>query len=80
MIPIRVTSGLWSTSILPQGILQEWRCPDGALIRAGEPVACIQIEDARHELLAPASGWLKREMKANDVIEPGMVIGHLATL
>ena len=77
MIPIRVTSGLWSTSVLPQGILQEWRCPDGALVRAGEPVALIQIEDSRHELLAPASGWLKMDVKPNSVIEPGMVIGHL---
>jgi hypothetical protein len=78
MIPIRVAPALWSTSIMPQGLLQEWRCPEGALVRAGDPVACVQIEDSRHELTAPASGRLKIELPPNSVIEPGMVIGHLS--
>ena len=77
MIAIRVTSELWGTNILPQGILQAWLRPDGALVQAGDPIASVQIEDALHELLAPARGRLRTGSRANSIIEPGSVIGHL---
>jgi hypothetical protein len=77
MVEIRVAPELWGASILPQGILQRWLQPDGTLVEAGEAVACVQIEDSRHDLLAPVAGWLKAECPVNGVIEPGMVIGHM---
>ena len=78
MIQIRVAPELWGTNMLPQGILQKWLQPDGVLVEAGDPVASVQIEDCLHELMAPAAGWLKADCTPNTVIEPGMVIGHLA--
>ena len=77
MTEIRVAPELWSTSMLPQGILQQWRRPQGAFVWAGEPIACVRIEDSLHELIAPASGRLKTEVSPNSVVEPGMVIGRL---
>ena len=76
-IQIRVAPELWGTSIMPQGILQKWLQPDGALVEAGEPVAFVQIEDGLHALTAPAAGWLKQNCPQNAILEPGAVIGQL---
>ena len=77
MTQIRVDSGLWTTSLLPEGIVEKWLMPDGAFVEAGEPLAAIRIEDSLHELCAPAEGWLSIDRKINSVVEPGAVIGHI---
>jgi pyruvate/2-oxoglutarate dehydrogenase complex dihydrolipoamide acyltransferase (E2) component len=68
---------LWATSLLPEGILDKWLKPDGAYVETGEAVAALRIEGALHELLSPADGWLSIDRKANSVIEPGAVLGHI---
>jgi hypothetical protein len=77
MAEIRVVPDLWATSILPEGILQAWLCPDGAQVAAGEAIARVLIEDALHDLVAPAAGRLRRDRQANACIEPGALIGHV---
>jgi pyruvate/2-oxoglutarate dehydrogenase complex dihydrolipoamide acyltransferase (E2) component len=77
MTPIRVETELWATSLLPEGMIEKWLVPDGAFVEAGDPLAALRIEGALHELIAPAEGWLTIDRKANDVVEPGAVIGHI---
>jgi len=76
---IKVAAELWASSMLPEGVIEKWIMPDGALVETGEPVAAIRIEDALHEIAAPASGWLTTDLKVNSVIDPGTVIGHIGS-
>ena len=77
MNQIRADQDLWATSLMPEGILDKWLKPDGAYVEAGEAVAALRIEGALHELMSPADGWLTVDRKANSVIEPGAVLGHI---
>jgi pyruvate/2-oxoglutarate dehydrogenase complex dihydrolipoamide acyltransferase (E2) component len=78
MMNITVGSELWSSSMLPEGIVEKWFIANGALVGFGEPVAQVRIEDALHELLAPATGHLVIETDAKSLIEPGSVIGRIS--
>ncbi len=78
MTDISVSSEFWASSMMPEGILVRWRAADGAVITQGEVVAEVRIEDALHELTAPARGRLTRLAKVNEVIEPGSLIGRIA--
>lgn len=77
MIAISVSPDLWSSTILPEGILEKWLKPDGTFVEAGEAVAAVRIEDALHELAAPAEGWLSIDRPVNAVVEPGAIVGHI---
>jgi pyruvate/2-oxoglutarate dehydrogenase complex dihydrolipoamide acyltransferase (E2) component len=74
---IAVAPDLWSTAVMPEGLIEKWLFPDGSLVEAGDPVAAVRIEDALHELMAPVRGRLSIALGANSVIEPGMVIGNI---
>ena len=74
---IQIAPELWGSNMMPEGILERWLKPDGIQVEAGDPVAVVRIEDALHELMAPARGRLKREIGVNSVVEPGMAIGSI---
>ena len=74
---IAVSPDLWATSVLPEGIIERWLFADGSSVEAGDPVATIRIEDALHDLMAPARGRLNIGLKVNSVVEPGMGIGTI---
>ncbi|HKX36898.1 MAG TPA: biotin/lipoyl-containing protein [Rhizorhapis sp.] len=74
---IAVSPDLWATSMLPEGIIERWIFPDGSRVEAGDPIATVRIEDALHELVAPARGQLSIGLKVNSVVEPGMDIGTI---
>jgi len=74
---IAVAPDLWATSLLPEGILEQWLFPNGSFVETGDPVATVRIEDALHELVATARGRLQIGLRANSVVEPGMGIGHI---
>ena len=80
MIGITVASNLWSTSILPEGLIEKWLVQDGAFVKNGEPVVEIRIESALHELQAPSDGQIVIEALANSIVEPGTVIGRVAPI
>jgi pyruvate/2-oxoglutarate dehydrogenase complex dihydrolipoamide acyltransferase (E2) component len=63
--------------MLPEGILERWRVPEGSFVEKGAVVAEVRIEDALHELTAPVRGRLVTLVKVNDVVEPGSVIGRV---
>jgi len=77
MIAIAVPADFWSSSMLPQGILEKWLMADGTFVEAGEAVACVRVEDALHELMAPSEGWLTVDRPVNAVVEPGAIVGHI---
>lgn len=77
MITIAVPAELWSSVMLPEGILEKWLKPDGSFVEAGEAVASVRVEDALHELMAPAEGWLTIDRQANALVEPGAIVGHI---
>lgn len=77
MTPIRIGAELWGTSLLPEGMIEEWLVPDGGFVEAGDAVAALRIEGATHKLLAQAEGWLTIDRSANTVVDPGAVIGHI---
>ena len=72
---IEVSPDLWATSILPEGVIERWLFRDGSRVQAGDPVATVRIEDALHELVAPARGRLNIGLQVNSVVEPGTAIG-----
>jgi pyruvate/2-oxoglutarate dehydrogenase complex dihydrolipoamide acyltransferase (E2) component len=74
---IMVAPELWSTALLPEGILEQWLLDDGSRVRGGDPIASVRIEDALHEVMAPCNGRLSIAMKANSVVDPGVVIGAI---
>ncbi len=74
---ITVDEGLWASSMLPEGIVERWFIASGATIKAGERIAEVRIEDALHEIIAPASGRATILAAANAVIEPGSVLATL---
>jgi pyruvate/2-oxoglutarate dehydrogenase complex dihydrolipoamide acyltransferase (E2) component len=77
MTDLSISSDLWRSSMMPEGILERWRVTDGSFVEEGAVVAEIRIEDALHELVAPARGRLVTLARLNDVIEPGSVIGRI---
>lgn len=74
---IIVTPDLWGSSIMPEGILESWLAVDGSHVDAGDTVAKVRIEDAVHNLTAPATGWLRVQTSVNSLVEPGSVIGEI---
>jgi pyruvate/2-oxoglutarate dehydrogenase complex dihydrolipoamide acyltransferase (E2) component len=77
MVDVKVPDDLWATATLPEGVLEQWLVPDGATVRAGDPVASVRIEDALHEVMAPAQGRLAIAAAAHAVIEPGTLLARL---
>jgi pyruvate/2-oxoglutarate dehydrogenase complex dihydrolipoamide acyltransferase (E2) component len=69
MQDIQVDEALWASSMLPEGIVERWFIADGATVAKGDLMAEIRIEDALHEIAAPASGRL--------TIEPGSLLARL---
>jgi hypothetical protein len=75
--PITVAPDLWTTSLLPEGVLERWIFADGSLVEAGDPVAAVRIESSLHEIMAPVKGRLHVACRTNAIIEPGSIIGDI---
>ncbi len=74
---IKVDEALWRSSILPEGVLEQWLAQDGVDVVVGHAVAVVRIEDALHDLIAPIAGRLQILSRANAVIEPGELVGRI---
>lgn len=77
MLSVFVPDDLWTTSMMPQGLVDQWLVRDGAAVKAGEPIAIVRVEGALHELMAPGDGRLAIAVAANSVITPGALIATL---
>jgi pyruvate/2-oxoglutarate dehydrogenase complex dihydrolipoamide acyltransferase (E2) component len=78
MQDIRVDEALWASSIMPEGTVVRWLAADGAVVTAGKAIAEIRIEDALHEITAPATGRLTIVAGVNNVVEPGSLLATLS--
>jgi pyruvate/2-oxoglutarate dehydrogenase complex dihydrolipoamide acyltransferase (E2) component len=78
MQDVKVDEALWASSMLPEGIVERWFIADGAIVAAGDLMAEVRIEDALHEIMAPASGHLTIIAAANTVVETGSLLAGLA--
>jgi pyruvate/2-oxoglutarate dehydrogenase complex dihydrolipoamide acyltransferase (E2) component len=77
MQDIQIDEALWASSMLPEGIVERWFIADGATVAKGDLMAEIRIEDALHEIMAPASGRLTIVAVVNTVVEPGSLLARL---
>ena len=77
MLDLKVPDDLWATSIMPEGVLERWLVSDGAAVRAGDPIATLRIEEALHEVTAPAGGRLQLTAAENAIVEPGTLLARL---
>jgi biotin carboxyl carrier protein len=74
---IKVSEGLWASSIIPLGVLNRWVVDDGALVQSGQRIAEIKIEGAFHEITAPIDGRLARFVRVDEIVQPGSILGQL---
>ena len=77
MTDIVIAEDLWACSMLPEGIVENWLVADGDAVDERQPLVAVRIEDAVHEINAPASGQLRIKARVNAVIEPGSVLGSV---
>ena len=77
MRDIKVDETLWASTMLPEGVVERWLIADGAIVDKGEAIAEIRIEDALHEIMAPAHGRVKIVLHANSIVEPGSLLAKL---
>lgn len=77
MRDIKVDETLWASSMLPEGVVERWFIANGATIGTGERIAEVRIEDALHEIIAPASGRATIVAAMKSVIEPGSILATL---
>ena len=77
MRDIKVDETLWASTMLPEGVVERWLIADGAIVDKGEAIAEIRIEDALHEIMAPAHGRVKIVLPANSIVEPGSLLAKL---
>jgi len=74
---VHVAENLWALSLQPEGVLERWFVANDEPVHLGQTLAMVMIEQARHEIIAPAAGLLHRYAKAGDVIDPGCVIARI---
>jgi biotin carboxyl carrier protein len=77
MADIHVAENLWSTGMLPEGILERWFVADGVRVQAGETVAAVRIGEALHDIASPVAGRLLVLASVNEVVDPGCIIAEV---
>lgn len=60
-----------------EAALVEWMAVDGAAVKKGDPLYCIESEKSLQEIEAPADGVLRILLEAGETYEVGTVIGEL---
>jgi pyruvate/2-oxoglutarate dehydrogenase complex dihydrolipoamide acyltransferase (E2) component len=79
MPDVRVSEDLWRSAVLPEGIVERWLVADGAEVAEGDAVAEVRVEDALHDILAPAAGWIHIWTPDGGLFEPGSSLGEVKT-
>jgi pyruvate/2-oxoglutarate dehydrogenase complex dihydrolipoamide acyltransferase (E2) component len=77
MADVRVSEDLWSTGMLPEGILKRWLVEDGAKVCVGEAVAAVRIGEALHDIVSCADGNVSIMAPAGDLVDPGCIIAEV---
>ena len=77
-IRINADEALWRNGMQPGGIVERWLVADGEIAIEGHGVAEVRIEDALHDIVAPATGRLTIAAPRFAAIEPGGLMATLA--
>lgn len=77
MPDIRVSEALWSTDMLPEGILERWLVDNGAKVRVGEALAAARIGETLHDIVSSAEGQISITAPAGGLIDPGCIIAQV---
>src|SRR6516165_2871401 len=62
---------------ITEGTLARWLKPDGAAVRAGEPVFELETDKASQEVAAPEGGVLRHGAAEGDKVSIGQVVGRI---
>jgi 2-oxoglutarate dehydrogenase E2 component (dihydrolipoamide succinyltransferase) len=60
-----------------EGVLSRWLKPDGAAVKANEPVYELETDKATTEVSAPAAGVLKIAVREGEKVPVGSVVGRI---
>src|SRR5262252_86717 len=63
---------------ISEATLVEWLKPDGAPVKADEPIATLETDKAAVEIVADVAGTLAQMKKAGDVVKVGDVLARIA--
>ena len=62
---------------ITSGILGVWNKPDGAYVKAGEPIFEIETDKVTSEIVAESAGQLKHLVKVGDTVQIGQVVASI---
>ncbi len=62
---------------MTEGTIVEWLVEDGAPVTAGQPIYVLETDKTEAEIEAPASGVLRIEADAGELLEVGTPIGEI---
>jgi 2-oxoglutarate dehydrogenase E2 component (dihydrolipoamide succinyltransferase) len=62
---------------ITSGVLGVWNKPDGAYVKAGEPIFEIETDKVTSEIVAEAAGQLKHLVKVGDTVQIGQVVASI---
>jgi 2-oxoglutarate dehydrogenase E2 component (dihydrolipoamide succinyltransferase) len=62
---------------ITSGVLGVWNKPDGAYVKAGEPIFEIETDKVTSEIVAESAGQLKHLVKAGDTVQIGQVVASI---
>jgi hypothetical protein len=79
VMDINIDEMLWASGIMPEGMVERWFVSDGTIVAFGDRLAAVRIEDALHEIIAPANGRLSIVVATNGMVEPGSLLARLAS-
>jgi 2-oxoglutarate dehydrogenase E2 component (dihydrolipoamide succinyltransferase) len=75
-MPIEVKVPTVGESIT-SGVLGLWSKPDGAFVKAGDPLFEIETDKVTSEVVAESAGQLKHLVKAGDTVQIGQVVANI---
>ena len=62
---------------ITSGVLGVWNKPDGAYVKAGDPIFEIETDKVTSEIVAESSGKLKHLVKVGDTVQIGQVVASI---
>src|ERR1700677_848213 len=62
---------------ITSGILGVWSKPDGAYVKAGDPIFEIETDKGTSEVGAESAGVLKHLVKVGDTVQIGQVVASI---
>ena len=74
VVPIKVPKVSESIS---EGILASWLKPDGATVKAGEPLFELETDKASQVFISPGAGTLKIQVREGETVQVEAIIGSI---